>query len=421
MEELRNNSLNFLNQTMNFFNETRSNAYFKKFTQHRIYSIYFPIEQVFSWYSLLLIVVGTICNLTSFLILTRKNIRKHSCMRYLSILTLSDTLVLYQWNLATFYKYNFSFPPKYLDLEDISIFWCRCISYLAFTSLQLSAWLLCAVSVDRVMIIYAPRLQTYINNKKCRINCIIASIVCAIFLLNSHILVLNGFTVTEQTSTTNITHVICYQSKSDNKYMNPKWQRVHLFFYNIIPFSIMLACNLLIIYNVKFGSKVKSKTKSSSKRKNRMTFLLLLITFSFMFLTLPSVIVHSFFRDFLSDKPYRRLVNILVGNLLHTSHTINFFFYIFSAPNFQLEFNNAFQFFFKYFRTTPNKNPKTNNATKKTSLNVSKSKQNKIQTQLDKKKMISDIKIEKRTKNSLLNKGSGNSSFYDNCDEHEVK
>jgi hypothetical protein len=356
----------------------------------------------------------------------RKNIRKHSCMRYLSILTLSDTLVLYQWNLATFYKYNFSVPPNYIDLEDLSIFWCRWISYFAFSSLQLSAWLLCAVSVDRVMIIYAPRLQTYINNKKFRINLVILAIVCTIFLLNIHILILNGFTITEPSSTdrnTNVTHVICYSSKSDKKYMNPKWQRVHLFVYNIVPFSIMLICNLLIIYNVKFGSKVKSKTKASSKRKNRMTFLLLLITFSFMVLTLPSVIVHSFFKEFLSTKPYRRMINILVGNLLHTSHTINFFFYIFSAPNFQVEFNNTFECFFKHFKKTP---VPSNRTTLKTNTNTMKNTTVKVSIS---KKTISSLKkkpktefiIRKNKRESLVQKNSEDSSFYDNYTPIEAK
>jgi hypothetical protein len=354
----------------------------------------------------------------------RKNIRKHSCMRYLSILTLSDTLVLYQWNLGTFYKYNFSVPPKFLDLEDISIFWCRWISYFAFSSLQLSAWLLCAVSLDRVLIIYAPRLQTYINNRKFRINLIILAIFCTIFLLNIHILILNGFTLSEPSPSdpnVNVTHVICYSSKSDNRYMNPKWQRVHLFVYNIIPFSVMLVCNLLIIYNVKFGSKVKSKTKSSSKRKNRMTFLLLLITFSFMVLTLPSVIVHSFFRDFLSNKPYKRLVNILVGNLLHTSHTINFFFYIFSAPNFQLEFSNTFEFFFKTFKKKPKpaKNLKSNTTVMKNTDKITTNE--KTISSLKKKKIKAELTNEKSKNEPLIQKISEDMSFYDNFTPNDAK
>jgi hypothetical protein len=101
----------------------------------------------------------------------------------------------------------------------------------------------------------------------------------------------------------------------------------------------MFVCNSLIIYNIKFHSprRIKTKSKSTNKRKTRTSFMLVMVTFSFMFLTLPSVIVHTFFRQFLLNKPYRRLVNMIVNNLLHTSHAIDFFLYVFTAPNFRAE------------------------------------------------------------------------------------
>ena len=46
---------------------------------------------------------------------------------------------------------------------------------------------------------------------------------------------------------------------------------------------------------------------------------------------------HTFLHTFLSNKPYRRIVNIIVNNFLHTSHAINFLLYIYSAPNFRDE------------------------------------------------------------------------------------
>jgi hypothetical protein len=103
----------------------------------------------------------------------------------------------------------------------------------------------------------------------------------------------------------------------------------------------MLFCNSLIIYNIKCGSKVQSKNKSNAKRKQRMTIMLVIVTCTFIMLTLPSVIVHTFLRQMLSNKPYRRLVNLTVNNLLHTSHAINFLLYVFSAPNFRIEIVNV--------------------------------------------------------------------------------
>jgi len=94
--------------------------------------------------------MGTVFNITSFTIMVRKNIRKYACMRYLAFLSLVDLIVLYQWNLNTFFKYNLSVAPEYKDLEEISLIWCRYISFMAFSTLQLSSWILSLVSFDRV-------------------------------------------------------------------------------------------------------------------------------------------------------------------------------------------------------------------------------------------------------------------------------
>ncbi len=67
-------------------------------------------------------------------------------------------------------------------------------------------------------------------------------------------------------------------------------------------------------------------------------------------------------RDYLSDKPYRRTVNIIVNNLLHTSHAINFLLYIYSAPSFRAELLKIFtDLKIKFSKAKPNqiKNFKT--------------------------------------------------------------
>jgi hypothetical protein len=113
---------------------------YKAFYLHRQYSVYFKYELLGSRYALLLIILGTICNITTFTILLRRNMRKHTCMRCLAILALADMLVLYQWNLNTYFKYNLSKPPFYRDLEELTVINCRIVSFFAFFSLQTSAW-----------------------------------------------------------------------------------------------------------------------------------------------------------------------------------------------------------------------------------------------------------------------------------------
>lgn len=346
MDYIQKNATNI----SDFVLETDSYAFFKSFALHRQYSVYFPFEQFLSFYAFFLTVIGTIFNITSFCIMIRKNIRKYACMRYLAVLSLVDLVVLYQWNLNTFFKYNLSVAPEFKDLEEISLFWCRFISFMAFFSLQLSSWILSLVSFDRVMILYSQYWKIHMQKPR-KINTILLLMFITIFCINIHILFKNGYVEDHnrkillpngtQVSSTIIEHsVVCYKSKHNRNYIFPNYQRIHLVLYNLIPFAIMLCCNSLICYNVtiarkRFSATVKSKT--STQKIRRMTFMLFLVTFSFMILTLPSVIVHSFLREFLIDKPYRRVVNCIVNNLMHTSHACNFLLYVYSAPNFRAE------------------------------------------------------------------------------------
>ncbi len=325
---------------------------FIDFASHIKYNKYYKYERILSFYSLFLTIIGTICNLTSFIVMHHKNMRKYTCMRILAILSLSDLFVLYQWNFNMFFQYNLTRPPLYRDLEELSLFGCRWIGFFAFSCLQASAWLLSFLSIDRLMTIYSS-WWTRIMKREVITNAIIYSIVLFIMLLNSHLVFLNGYTIYEnvynETLKLNqtIEKVICYKSINDPSYINPKWQYFHFFAYSIFPFSIMLLCNSIIILNVVFCRKIESKSKRSVSKKRHLTFMLILVTFSFIFLTAPSVILHSFFRSMLKTKPYKRLCYMIVSNLLHSSHAINFFLYIYSSPNFRNEFLNLFKLFQK--------------------------------------------------------------------------
>jgi hypothetical protein len=172
------------------------------------------------------------------------------------------------------------------------------------------------VSFDRFMIVYSRKWVLKITNKPHRFDILIGSIIVLIFLANSHLLFLNGYTVTNLNVTNhqNIsnsietpTEVVCYKSRNDPHYIYPKWQRYHIFIYNFIPFGIMLFCNTMLIYNLKFKTKkVKSSTSSSRQRIQRITTTLIIVTFSFIILTLPRYNKHN------NKNFYFNLVNLFI-------------------------------------------------------------------------------------------------------------
>jgi hypothetical protein len=100
-----------------------------------------------SFYALALVIIGTLGNILTIIILCRRNLRRYVTMRYLIAVSVCDIISLYGWNLNSFYKFIIS--PGNNNLEEISLIHCRIVSYLSFVGLQLSSWCLTAVSLGK--------------------------------------------------------------------------------------------------------------------------------------------------------------------------------------------------------------------------------------------------------------------------------
>ena len=91
--------------------------------------------KILGCYSLGLAIFGTIGNLIIFYVSLRTS--KNSTFILLRYLAISDIIALYFWNLN-----DFSISILDFDLENYSLFFCRFGSWIQFSSLQSSAWLL---------------------------------------------------------------------------------------------------------------------------------------------------------------------------------------------------------------------------------------------------------------------------------------
>jgi hypothetical protein len=139
-------------------------------------------------------------------------------------------------------------------------------------------------------------------------------ILTILFLLNSHILILNGYldpaewrnvsVVNENLngSLINKTKIELYQSNDLNCYnyptgfaLFPIWDRVHLFIYSFFPFLLMLIFNLLLIRKTLFHKTKNLDNNRAMRKKRKLTITLVLISFEFIILTLPANIAFGFF------------------------------------------------------------------------------------------------------------------------------
>jgi hypothetical protein len=290
-----------------------------------------PILYGAAIYALLLIIVGTIGNGLTIIILLRPNLRKYTTMRYLTAVAIADLCSLYSWNLNLFYKHLIN--PYQNDLEDGSMLACRFISFVGFVSLQLSSWYLTLVSIDRCLNIQFLFWHRQLGRAS-RSVYIIAGLTLIIILLNSHLLVLNGYYEPKCTPFAKRTCFICYARLNDRHYIFPKWEKIHVIIYNLIPFSIMLASTWFIIrrsipsatmQRTLTLERSKSSTRSTyrQRKQRQLTCILLSVIFLFVLLTTPVMIYNVFLRNHLKNrKPLKYIVHGVLLCVQFTSHAV---------------------------------------------------------------------------------------------------
>ena len=252
-------------------------------------------------------------------------------MRYLTAVAIADLCSLYSWNLNLFYKHLIN--PYQNDLEDSSLLACRLISFIGFVSLQLSSWYLTLVSIDRCFNIQFLFWHRQLGRAS-RSVYIILGLTLIIILLNSHLLVLNGYQQSNCTPYAKRTCFICYARLADRHYIFPKWEKIHVVIYNLIPFSIMLVSTCFIIrrsipsVNIQRTLSIepsKSSTRSTyrQRKQRQLTCILLSVIFLFVLLTTPVMIYNVFLRNHLQHrKPLKYIVHGVLLCVQFTSHAV---------------------------------------------------------------------------------------------------
>ena len=90
---------------------------------------------ILGYYPLFLILFGSICNIL--IVITCSRLKDQITFQLLSFMAVSDIISLFHWNMNHFINNVLN-----IDIDDISIFWCKFSYIFQVTSLQYSAWLL---------------------------------------------------------------------------------------------------------------------------------------------------------------------------------------------------------------------------------------------------------------------------------------
>ncbi|CAF0848744.1 unnamed protein product [Rotaria sp. Silwood1] len=305
-------------------------------------------------YPILFIFIGTVGNLLSVYVVLRSKLRRHSTFIYLAFLSIVDLIVLYTFCV------NFIFHAWFnIDLQQVSLIACKIFSFSIYFFPQTSAWILTAVSIDRVFALTRGIRKT----RKIRLTYFMLGIIfLTLFLLNIQFLFYdNNYKFSQKinnSSTNNIVYRIvdtdmdinvvqCSSEYSDKykEFYENIWVYVDAIVNVYLPFTLMFLCSTLIFINV---LRTMSNANNSNKRlvARSLSIMLLSINTMFVLLTGPIVLYLMFEKRTFSSATYQcntkvkaknKMIKLLFIILMNANHTGNILVYCLTGTEFRTQ------------------------------------------------------------------------------------
>ncbi|RNA19568.1 FMRFamide receptor-like [Brachionus plicatilis] len=350
------------------------------------YQVEFEIASyIYKTFTVIFLLIGSATNILSAFVYSRKKMRRSSYSVYLFALAIVDLCVTVNGNsriLLMSFELDFlkpnhvqhqkPFSPsssqqifKGFDIRETSLTACRIHRFLTYYFLQLSSVILCLLSIDRFFGCVLV-LKSSFFCKPSMARKIIISAMIALLIFNSHFLAFMGHETHVTVDTNSSLKIIQCQPSNSSKFYHSIW---NFYFYAdslvycIIPFIVMITCNISIIAKI-ISSRIRSKKVVIAKNKStnqksivtnnrtmstterRVSFILIFISISFLILTIPVFIFENLISRAGWRNPRLEVALAISYMLMYSNHVINFFFYFSLGPNFRREVKKLFPFLF---------------------------------------------------------------------------
>ena len=286
----------------------------------------------------LLLFLGTVGNCLSILVLTRQKIRKSTTAAYLVVLAISDLFVLYTGLLRRWISAVFD-----LDIRHLHPAVCKIHMWLVYSSLDYSAWILIAVTFERVVLVWFPHSAKRRCSRRSAFGVLLA---IAVFLLvfNAHLLFGNGNFNETKNNVTTMKKCSFIDPGYSNFFYNI-WPWMDLSVFCIIPFFSLLVGNLLIVFKfVRGRQKIGPSSRierTNQKRFSSMTRMLFTLNTVFLICTVPVSIYLIGYNDWEKGGDHAKAISSLFWSLcnllMYVNNTFNFLFYCMSGRKFRDE------------------------------------------------------------------------------------
>ena len=292
------------------------------------YMIYKVTKYIAKYWSPVLIPLGLAGNTLSFLVMIRSNNRKVSTCIYMAAISINDNLMMcievHAWFVTA------------ANIHEWHLWECKTSAYFAGFSLQLTTYLVIAMTLDKYIAIKWPhRAATYSTPRRVKI--IIFTIVTSVVLYNL-----------PKYFTTAVVAGSCYSSSVKGIFTKIySWFNIVL--NAVIPFTLLIHMNYIIVKTVRNSRKMfknHSQIATMNKRQrtmksaeNQLTTMLLLVTSLFLILLLPTYIRYIYSAFVSSDTPSEFATSIFFSEISYklyfTNSGINFFLYCVSGQKFR--------------------------------------------------------------------------------------
>ncbi len=298
-----------------------------------------------------IVVLGSIGNVLSLLVMMQKANRSLSCSWYISVLAVTDICLLY--------VYVVLWLGGLLGTMDDSF--CRICTIFFNWSSNSSTYLIIALTFDRFLAIRYPLKFTALRTPKNA-----RRIILVLLLLTTIGNVWHIFTSSLTSPTT------CASFSQSKPYTKP-YYFIHMSLFSFLPYITMFTFNILIIRTMQNRNKYFDQVKKEAKNKDapytidksdntnisnkkaksqnvdkQLTIMLMSVSFAFLLLTLPLFIRYFIYmtvnpkRNPPTYAMYMFLYNFSNKSYM-TNNAINFYLYCITGSKFRRDLVKLFQ------------------------------------------------------------------------------
>ena len=287
-------------------------------------------KNIWIYASPVIIILGTIGNILSGRIMLGKRLRKHTTSVYLIALAVVDTFILYS-----------NLPWAWIDalfninVLNLSVAYCKISIFLLFYVIQLQAWILVCVNIERFTAVFLPlKAKKLFTKRSALIQMAIAASL--LFMINSHIfwtqtLVDYGYGNT------------CAEHPDFVSFRLRVYSWVGMMLSPVVPSIIMFFSSIAMSVKLYMQSKIGGG--SGGGKTTTVSIMLITVCLVFILCALPITI-------FLTNTEYFlhrygccfswRVIWPLLNMVMYTNNAINFILYSISGPRFRAELRQMF-------------------------------------------------------------------------------